>query len=206
MPTTRCGHVRRLLKSGKARVVSTCPFTVQLLYETEEKTQPLVLGIDPGRTNIGMAIVTEDAGPEMLLQAETRNKEIPKLMEKRKGFRQKHRKRRREKRQRRAKAAGTESPKGEIERILPGCEKPIVCKGIKNKEARFNNRRRPAGWLTPTANHLLQTHLNLVEKVSRVLPITDVVLEVNKCVYGAGQPEYQALGVPERPTLQTRQR
>ena len=185
MPTTRCGHVRRLLKSGKARVVSTCPFTVQLLYETEEKTQPLILGIDPGRTNIGMAIVTEDAGPEMLLQAETRNKEIPKLMEKRKSFRQKHRKCRREKRQRRAKAAGTESPKREIERILPGCEKPIVCKGIKNKEARFNNRRRPAGWLTPTANHLLQTHLNLVEKVSRVIPITDVVLEVNKFAFMA---------------------
>ena len=73
MPTTRCGHVRRLLKSGKARVVSTCPFTVQLLYETEEKTQPLILGIDTGRTNIGMAIVMEDAGRAKLLQAETRN-------------------------------------------------------------------------------------------------------------------------------------
>ena len=28
MPTTRCGHVRRLLKSGKAVVVSTTPFTI----------------------------------------------------------------------------------------------------------------------------------------------------------------------------------
>jgi len=32
-PTTRCGHVRCLLKEGKAKVVSTNPFTIQLLYE-----------------------------------------------------------------------------------------------------------------------------------------------------------------------------
>ena len=37
MPTTRCGHVRRLLKFGKARVVSTCPFTVQLMYGKRQK-------------------------------------------------------------------------------------------------------------------------------------------------------------------------
>ena len=32
MPTKRCRMVRRLLKSGKAKVVKKCPFTVQLLY------------------------------------------------------------------------------------------------------------------------------------------------------------------------------
>ena len=60
MPTTRCGHVRRLLKEGKAKVVERKPFTIQLLYETEEITQPLYLGIDPGRTNIGIAVVREN--------------------------------------------------------------------------------------------------------------------------------------------------
>lgn len=35
-PTTRCGHVRRLLREGKAKVVSTKPFTIQLLYDTDE--------------------------------------------------------------------------------------------------------------------------------------------------------------------------
>lgn len=31
MPTTRCGHVRYLLKEKKARVVKANPFTVKLL-------------------------------------------------------------------------------------------------------------------------------------------------------------------------------
>ena len=41
MPTTRCGHVRYLLKEKKARVVKTKPFTIQLLYETNDVVQPL---------------------------------------------------------------------------------------------------------------------------------------------------------------------
>lgn len=38
MPTTRCGHVRILLKEKKARVVERNPFTIQLAYETEGVT------------------------------------------------------------------------------------------------------------------------------------------------------------------------
>ena len=56
MPTTRGGHVRHLLKEQKARVARTKPFTIQLLYETDDAVQPLYLGIDPGRTNIGIAV------------------------------------------------------------------------------------------------------------------------------------------------------
>ena len=206
MPTTRCGHVRHLLKQKKARVVDAKPFTIQLLYDCEEGTQPIVLGIDPGRTNIGLCAVREDTGePVFTAQVETRNKEIPKLMANRKAFRQKHRScGRRKVRQRRACAHNTNSPKcekqeaaqsgnaskqaqkiGIIKRPLPGCEEPVLCIGIKNKEARFNNRIRPAGWLTPTANQLLQTHINIVNKVKKFLPVTDVVLEVNKFAFMA---------------------
>ena len=35
--TTRNGKVRRLLKENKARVVKSCPFTIQLLYDLEEE-------------------------------------------------------------------------------------------------------------------------------------------------------------------------
>ena len=59
MPTTRCSHVRHLLKAGKARVVEITPFTIRLEYETEDIVQPLYLGIDPGRTNIGLAVIDE---------------------------------------------------------------------------------------------------------------------------------------------------
>ena len=206
MPTTRCGHVRILLKQKKARVVSLKPFTIQLLYDCEEGTQPIVLGIDHGRTNIGLSAVRKDTGEAVFTaQMETRNKEIPKLMKDRRAFRRKHRSYgRRKVRQRRASAHDTNSPKcakqktaqnggvskqaqkvGVIKRHLPGCEEPVICIGIKNKEARFNNRLRPKGWLTPTANHLLQTHITVVNKVRRFLPITDVVLEVNKFAFMA---------------------
>ena len=80
MPTTRGGHVRHLLKEQKARVVRTNPFTIQLLYETDNLVQPLYLGIDPGRTNIGVAVVKTDGTAVFTAHLETRNKEIPKLM------------------------------------------------------------------------------------------------------------------------------
>jgi len=39
MPSMRHGKVRRMLKTGKAKVVKRCPFTIQLLYDTEENVQ-----------------------------------------------------------------------------------------------------------------------------------------------------------------------
>ena len=87
MPTTRCGHVRILLKEKKARVVERNPFTIQPTYETERNTQPLTLGIDPGRTNIGAAVVTQDGECVFSAQLVTRNKDVPKLMKARRQFR-----------------------------------------------------------------------------------------------------------------------
>lgn len=141
MPTTRGGHVRHLLKEQKARIVRTKPFTIQLLYETDDVVQPLYLGIDPGRTNIGVAVVKTDGTAVFTAHLETRNKEIPKLMKKRKDSRRARRTNgRRCRRQRRAKANGTISKKcvkqttaqngsvskrakeiGVIKRHLPGC-------------------------------------------------------------------------------------
>lgn len=104
MPTARCGHVRHLLKEQKARVVTSKPFTIQLLYETDDVVQPLYLGIDPGRTNIGVAVVKADGTAVFTAHLETRNKEIPKLMKKRKDSRRARRTNgRRCRRQRRAK-------------------------------------------------------------------------------------------------------
>lgn len=203
MPTTRGGHVRHLLKEQKARVVRTKPFTIQLLYETDDAVQPLYLGIDPGRTNIGVAVVKANGTAVFTAHLETRNKEVPKLMQDRKKARRARRTNgRRCRRQRRAKANGTISKKcvkqdtaqngsvskrakeiGVIKRRLPGCEKDVLCIGIKNKEAKYTNRARLEGWLTPTANQLLQTHINLVKKIQKFLPISDVVLEVNKFAF-----------------------
>ena len=83
MPTTRRRHVQKLLDTGKARIARHVPFTIQLRYENDPVLQPIVLAEDPGRTNIGLAAL--DAAGHLLLSAvvETRNKEIVKLMDKR---------------------------------------------------------------------------------------------------------------------------
>ena len=41
MPTSRCGKVRRLLKTNKAKVIKRCPFTIQLNYETTNHKQEI---------------------------------------------------------------------------------------------------------------------------------------------------------------------
>ncbi len=180
MPTKRKRHIDALVKAGEARIVSRVPIVVQMLYEVERNTQPLYYATDPGRTNIGVAVIKEDGTCVFLAECLTCNKQIRKLMEKRKACRMASRRGERKARQRLAVKHATIVAGGTLIRILPGCEEPITCKFIKNTEARFLNRKRPAGWLTPTANHLLQTHINLLEKISKFLPITGAVTEVNR--------------------------
>ena len=61
MPTNRHGKVKHLLKSGKAKVVRRCPFTIKLLYRSTNYTQNLTLGVDTGSGTIGTA-ATKDNG------------------------------------------------------------------------------------------------------------------------------------------------
>lgn len=60
MPTSRYGKIRRLLKNRQAKVLKRCPFTVQLLYETKNVTQPISLGVDAGSKYIGLSATTKD--------------------------------------------------------------------------------------------------------------------------------------------------
>lgn len=59
MPTENHAKVRILLKQNKAKVIKRCPFTIQLLYETTDYIQPVVLGIDAGSKHIGVSAVSE---------------------------------------------------------------------------------------------------------------------------------------------------
>ena len=68
MPTTRCGHVRYLLKEKKARVVKTKPFTIQLLYETNDVVQPLYLWF--GRDHLGYESSGNHQHDDTVLQRE----------------------------------------------------------------------------------------------------------------------------------------
>ena len=99
-------------------------------------------------------------------------------------FRRKHRDLgRRDKKQRLAIKYATFVKGHQLDRKLPGCNEPIHCKEIKNKEVRFNNRKRPEGWLTPTANQLLETTLHCIEKMRAIRPITKASIETNKFAF-----------------------
>lgn len=185
MPTTRRRHVQKLLNTGKARIAGHVPFTIQLLYKNDPVLQPVTLAVDPGRTNIGLAVLSLKG--ELLLSAvtETRNKEIAKLMQERRMHRRASRNGERKARQRLAKKFGTVLKAGMAMRKLPryASDKFITCMYIKNTQSRFCNRKRPEGWLTPSANHLVETHIHLVHKIQKYLPVTDIAFEVNRFAF-----------------------
>jgi len=140
MPTKRLGKVRRLLKSGQAKVFRYEPFTIQLLYETTEYTQDVTLGIDAGYQTVGFSASTETeeliAGElQLLLGMSERLKERAMYRNNR--------------------------------RSRTGYRPP-----------RFKNRRRPSGWLAPSIQHKLDSHIRLVEIVTSILPITKIIVEV----------------------------
>jgi len=58
---------RKLLRDGKAKVINRCPFTIQLLWDCEENTQPVTVGIDKGSHVTGISCV---ANGQILLSAE----------------------------------------------------------------------------------------------------------------------------------------
>jgi len=43
---------------------------------------------------------------------------------------------------------------------------------------RFDNRRRAEGWLAPSIQHKLDSHIRLVNLIKSILPVTEVVVEV----------------------------
>lgn len=185
MPTNRKRHVMKMLNTGRARIAEMVPFTIQLKYETSAVCQELILAEDPGRTNIGTAVLTQFGDLVLSVVVETRNKDIKKLMADRKVHRQISRQGERKARQRLAKKHGSMIKAGMIMRKLPqyAADKFVTCKLIKNTEARFCNRKRIPDWLTPTVNHLVETHINIIRKISRYLPVTDIAIEVNRFAF-----------------------
>ena len=49
---------------------------------------------------------------------------------------------------------------------------------LRYRAPRFNNRKKPGGWLAPSLQNKLDTHIRLVEKIKSILPVTRVTVEV----------------------------
>lgn len=48
----------------------------------------------------------------------------------------------------------------------------------RHRKPRFDKRKRPQGWLAPSIQHKLDTHHKLINRVKRILPVKQVVIEV----------------------------
>ena len=142
MPTENHAKVRVLLKQQKARVITNCPFTIQLLYKSTTCTQPISLGIDAGSKHIGISATTEN---EVLYESDvTLRNDIVDLLSARRVLRRTRRNRK-----------------------------------TRYRKARFDNRvhGKNKGWLAPSVKQKVDSHLMVVNKVCRMLPITKVIVE-----------------------------
>ncbi len=46
------------------------------------------------------------------------------------------------------------------------------------RQARFDNWKKPEGWLAPSIQHKLDSHIKLIDNIKKILPITKIVIEV----------------------------
>lgn len=92
MPISRCGKVRRLLKSKRAKVIKRCPFTIKLLFEPENDfVGECYCGVDTGSKHVGIAVVSND---RVLYQSQIELRDdIKRKMEQRRMFRRNRRSR-----------------------------------------------------------------------------------------------------------------
>lgn len=140
MPTENHAKVRVLLKQQKAKVVHRCPFTIQLLYDSTDYTQPVSLGIDAGSRHVGVSATTET---KVLYEADvTLRNDIVDLLSTRREARRTRRSRK-----------------------------------TRYRKPRFNNRIRKDGWLAPSIQQKVDTHLTVVHKATEILPVNSITVE-----------------------------
>lgn len=92
MPTNRHGKVKHLLRDKKAKVIKHCPFTIKLLYEVNNYTQDLTLGVDTGSGTFATAVSYDNGDIVYLSEIVLRN-DITDKMTRRKQYRQNRRNR-----------------------------------------------------------------------------------------------------------------
>ena len=141
MPCSPC-KARKLLKQGKAMVLKTEPFVIQLLHGASRYKQIITLGVDAGSKVIGLSATTETKelySGEVQLRSDIEN-----LLSTR----------RQNRRTRRAR--------------------------LRYRKPRFLNRvkSKNKGWLAPSIENKIQTHLTIVKNLHKILPISQTIVEV----------------------------
>lgn len=156
MPCTE-KRARLLLTRGRALVVKMYPFTIRLKDRIGGDTQPLRIKLDPGSKFTGMALVREAE----TIDSETG--EINKTTTALNLYQINHRGR--------AISENLTSRRA-MRRRRRG--------NLRYREARFNNRTKPKGWLAPSLQHRVDTTISLINKLIKLAPITAISQELVK--------------------------
>ena len=145
MPCTE-RRARLLLERGRARIHRMFPFTIRLIDRENGSIQPLILKLDPGSKQTGIAIIRENestAHVVSLIELKHRGAAISKSLKQRASFRRRRR-----------------------------------SANLRYRAPRFDNRRRPEGWIAPSLQHRVNTVISTVARLRNVAPITSIIQEL----------------------------
>mgnify|MGYP005873117927 CR=1 FL=1 len=146
----RPARARRLLKSGRARVVRLFPFTIRLVDRLLEDSsvQPVLVKIDPGSRQTGVALVRTDEKAHhhalFFVNLVHRGESIRDALTARRNCRRRRR------------------------------------GNLRHRAPRFLNRTKPQGWLPPSLRHRVDTATAWVAKLVKLAPVTGIVEELVK--------------------------
>ena len=146
----RPARARRLLKSGRARVVRLFPFTIRLVDRLLEDSsvQSVLVKIDPGSRQTGVALVRADEKAHhhalFFVNLVHRGESIRDALTARRNCRRRRR------------------------------------GNLRHRAPRFLNRTKPQGWLPPSLRHRVDTATAWVAKLVKLAPVTGIVEELVK--------------------------
>jgi 5-methylcytosine-specific restriction endonuclease McrA len=143
-------RARKLLKKREAAVYRRYPFTIIMTHRVGGDLQPIEVKFDPGSRTTGIALVGHfDRGSEVIWAGNLnhRGAQIKKDLNSRRSIRRERRNRK------------TRDP------------------SYRRDPARFNNRRRPQGWLPPSLRSRVDNVKNWMLKLSRLAPLVQIAVE-----------------------------
>jgi hypothetical protein len=66
---------------------------------------------------------------------------------------------------------------------------------LRYRQPRFDNRKKPEGWLAPSVQRRIDTHKKIIEDIKKLLPISKVIVEVgNFDIQKINNPEISGIG------------
>lgn len=151
-------RARLLLSRGRARVHRVVPFVIRLVdrLQSESALQPVAIKLDPGSKTTGVAVVRikEETDED---NSEIRNIacaiSLMELVHRGKQISKSLTARRAFRRRRRS-------------------------QHLRHRQARFDNRTKPEGWLPPSLQHRVDATVSLVKRLRRWAPATGIQQEL----------------------------